>query len=188
MALVCDARDGLPVNFINIRTPVIIELEFMASNENFLNVLECWSTKKDGIKYQMMTFRNATRTRSMKAWAADVLQYISRIDSWVAAYRTSMFDDYITSIRSTEWTNDLSVYSIKTGLKIMTHIVEINAWLDSITRNLHQIRNAALLREATYPTPTNRVLMVWSGTALNEVDNLGGHLDTHANRIETYVK
>lgn len=188
MALACEASDGVPLNFMDIRTPVIIELEFMGSNENFLNILECWSTQKGGFKYQMMAFRDATRTRSMKAWAEGVLQYVTRIDSWVGTYKNTMFDEYNISIRSTEWTDDLSVYSIKAGCKILTYITEINAWLDGVTRNLHQIRNASLLREATHPTPLNQVLMAWSGTALNEVDKLGGHLDTHAERIKAYLK
>jgi hypothetical protein len=191
MALVCDERNGLPLNFMDIRTPVIIELEFMQSHETFLHNIKCWSTKKDGLKDQMMAFHDATRTRSMKTWATRILTHFTTLDSWIGTYKKTLFDEYIVSIRS-EWCDDrildISAYSIDTGRKILRYITDIETWLDSVTRNLHQIRNAALLREATHPTPMNRVIVVWSGTSLNEVDELGGHLDTHANRIDAYLK
>ena len=189
--LVCDVQDDLPVNFMDIQTPVIIELEFMASHETFLHNIECWSTKKDGLKDQMMAFHDATRTRSMKTWATRVLTHFTTLDSWVGAYKKTLFDEYIVSIRS-EWCDDrildISAYSIDTGRKILGYITDINTWLDSVTRNLYQIRNAALVREATHPTPMNKVLMTWSATALNEINDLGKHLETHANRIHTYLK
>ena len=189
--LVCDVSDDLPLNFMDIQTPVIIELEFMASHETILHNIECWSTKKDGLKDQMMAFHDATRTRSMKTWATRVLTHFTTLDSWVGAYKKTLFDEYIVSIRS-EWCDDrildISAYSIDTGRKILGYITDINTWLDSVTRNLYQIRNAALVREATHPTPMNKVLMTWSATALNEINDLGKHLETHANRIHTYLK
>lgn len=187
MALVCDARDGVPLNFMDIRTPVIIELEFMQSHENFLNFIEYWSTQKGGLKDQMIAFRDATQTYAMKAWADSVLQYFTTLDSWAGPFQKTLFEEYIISIRCTDWTDDLSAYSIDAGRKILGYITEINKWLHSVTRNLHQIRNAALLREATRSTPTNQILVIWSGEALKEVDKLGAHLETHANRINEYI-